>query len=154
MPLYVLHMIICRKNLNGLLAKSSKTIWPWSAVVCLGPLFPSASHCLVSKEPGGEGKGDYMYTRTHSHSQNTHQQTPPSTIAHHQYHCRSTHHQDVFNPLYMGARSHIQMRQVPRVRRKKRRWHWWRCQPWPKAYFVLDKIFLFSANTCVVVVVV
>lgn len=61
----------------------------------------------------GEGKGDYMYTRTHWRSQNTHQQTPPSTIAHHQYHRASTHHQDVFNPFYVGARSHIQITQMP-----------------------------------------
>lgn len=71
MPLYVLHMIICRKNLNGLLAKSYETIWPWSAVVCLGPLFPSASHCLVSKEPGGRERG-IICTPEHIHALKTH----------------------------------------------------------------------------------
>lgn len=116
------------KTLNGLLAKSSKTIWPWSAVVCLGPLFPSASHCLVSKEPRGGGKGGlYVQQNTFALTKHTptdspeHNSTSPVSL--------QFHHQDVFNPLYVGARSHIQMRQVPKWD-VKRCWQWWSCQPW------------------------
>lgn len=63
------------KELNRQAAKSYKTIWPCVAAA-FGPLFPSASHCLVSKGLGG-WEGDYMYTRTYSLFQNTHWDTPP-----------------------------------------------------------------------------
>lgn len=102
MLLYMLHTIIQTKRPEW---AASQVLQDHMAVVCGGVwAVVSVSVPLFGVKGLGEGgKGDYIYTRTHSRFQNTLKHTPPSTIAHHQCHHSSIHDPDIFNQLYAGA---------------------------------------------------
>lgn len=95
------------KELNRQAAKSYKTIWP-CVVAAFGPLFPSASHCLVSKGLGGVGGGLYVHQNIFSLSKHTLRHSPihASTKSHYQCHYNSTHNASVFSLLKVSAKVH------------------------------------------------